>query len=233
LPYARRSSTVGEREPLTATAGSYRSNRFWTWAVIVVVGLNGLRWLLLLTARSLLRHVISFGGDLSAPVPQLLDQMQALLSRGGVASFVVGAITFLVWLHRAFANLPAVGSTATEIGAGLPATPATAVRVWFIPLANAVLGYMTVRHLWRESQPTPPLLPDGTRARLRAPLVAWWWAFYLVRIPLVTWANDFHRLRRYVDPVQDWVAVTERLGPFEHRDLVLRIPTPPATDQLR
>ena len=47
---------------------------------------------------------------------------------------VVNAVFFFLWLYRAVANLPALGSSERlAISAGKPLTPGRAVGVWFIP----------------------------------------------------------------------------------------------------
>jgi hypothetical protein len=106
----------------------------------------------------------------------------------------------------------------------------------------------SVLHRWRESQPTPALLPDGTRALVRAPLVGSWWAFYVARIPLVALAKKLahdQELAPYVGRAFDFCNLVAAISCMlvvykidqrqreQHRDLLLRVPTPPATDQLR
>ena len=56
----------------------------------------------------------------------LIDQLQVALTVVWLAALVIAAIAFLVWIHRAYRNLPAVGAT------GLKFTPAQAVWWWFV-----------------------------------------------------------------------------------------------------
>ena len=52
-----------------------------------------------------------------------------------------------MWLHRAHANLPALGAT------GLKFSPGGAVGWWFVPIANMFQPYRVVAEVWRNSNP--------------------------------------------------------------------------------
>jgi hypothetical protein len=83
--------------------------------------------------------------------------------------FVVSGIVWLVWQHRAQANLHAAGVQRLRF------TPGWAVGWWFVPFANLVKPFQTVRELWKASDP-------ATHDRLEAktwPVVGWWWGGYL------------------------------------------------------
>src|SRR6266542_987646 len=92
-----------------------------------------------------------------------------------------GRTTQMYDIDRHLPGHPALGSTKLEIAPGQRATPGAAVGVWFIPVANLVLGYRTVRHLWRESQPAPTLVPDGVILPSSTPLLSWWWGLFVAR----------------------------------------------------
>ena len=52
----------------------------------------------------------------------LIDQLQVALTVVWLAALVIAAIAFLVWIHRAYRNLPAVGATGLkfkQFGGGL------------------------------------------------------------------------------------------------------------------
>jgi len=157
-------------------------------------------------------------------------------------------------IDRHLPGHPALGSTKLEIAPGQRATPGAAVGVWFIPVANLVLGYRTVRHLWRESQPAPTLVPNGVILPSSTPLLSWWWGLFVAR-------NVGSRLFAVGAPnantLAGWVALTERMivpkllsvsaailcilvvrtieyrQAEQHRDLLLRVPVTPPSDQLR
>lgn len=77
-------------------------------------------------------------------------------------------IVWLLWQHRAHANLRALGV------AGLRFSPRWAVGWWFIPFANIVMPYLAVRELWKASDPNAG--PIEWKAPGGAAIIGWWWA---------------------------------------------------------
>jgi hypothetical protein len=91
--------------------------------------------------------------------------------------FVVTVVAFLMWLHRAYRNLPALGAV------GLDTTPGWAVGCFFIPFANFFKPFRVVREIWHESAPVAESRESsgGVAAQQGTPaLVGWWWAFCLI-----------------------------------------------------
>ena len=87
---------------------------------------------------------------------------------------ILTIIFFLVWLHRAFSNLPALRAEHLEF------SPGWAVGWWFIPFANLVKPYQIMSELWNASD--SDFDPDvfmsnkiGTES-----IIGWWWGFYIV-----------------------------------------------------
>lgn len=58
---------------------------------------------------------------------------------------LVIAIVWLIWQHRAQKNLEGLGAT------WLRFTPGWAVGWWFVPFANLVKPFQTMRELWKAS----------------------------------------------------------------------------------
>lgn len=81
-------------------------------------------------------------------------------------------IAWLLWQYRAHANLNALGA------ANLSYTPGWAVGWWFIPFANVVLPYLTVRELWKASDPGAGA--TDWKRRGGAGIVGFWWAGRLI-----------------------------------------------------
>jgi Domain of unknown function (DUF4328) len=81
--------------------------------------------------------------------------------------FVPTAIAWLLWQYRAHANLRALGA------ANLSYSPGWAVGWWFIPFANIVMPYLTVRELWKASDPEAGAIE--WRARGGAAILGFWW----------------------------------------------------------
>ena len=82
--------------------------------------------------------------------------------------FAVTGIVWCVWQHRAQRN-------AIELADGkLEFTPGWAVGWWFVPFANLVKPFQTVRELWKASH-------GGDNGRVVATwsVIGWWWGIWL------------------------------------------------------
>lgn len=126
-----------------------------------------------------LRGEIRFEDD----IVDAIDR-SVLFSRIGLAVFVVTGIAWLVWHHRAQANLHALGVR------GLQYTPGWAVGWWLIPFANLFKPFQTVREVWKASEPSP-----AWRSTRTWPVIGWWWAGWVVanvigRIALTLFRED-------------------------------------------
>lgn len=108
-------------------------------------------------------------GEITA---EQFDQMRMV--EGGLLGLenlvtIVAMITFLVWIHGVFVAIRKSGGTTRW-------SPGMAVGGWFIPLANAVLPWLTVR--------------DALRALGRPTALAGaWWITWLLVIPLTMMHN--------------------------------------------
>jgi hypothetical protein len=109
---------------------------------------------------------------LLGPVLFLLVGFSAI---GTTPLTIATATCFLVWLYRATANLPALGSESVAMNH----TPARAVWGWFIPFYNLAHGYTAVRHVFVESQ-RAGVNEAGFPLPVRAGIVGWWWALFLM-----------------------------------------------------
>ena len=99
----------------------------------------------------------------------------SLLSVAYWAELLCAAVAFLVWLHRASRNLPALGARDLEF------TPAGAVDCFFMPIANLVWPYQAVAEVARGSDPRQGNIPDNSWQWPRGSLlVGCWWAGCLV-----------------------------------------------------
>lgn len=77
---------------------------------------------------------------------------------------LVAMITFLVWIYRVFVAIRNTGGSTSW-------SPGTAVGGWFIPLANAILPWLTVRDALKSlGKPTA--------------LAGAWWLTWLLVIPM-------------------------------------------------
>jgi hypothetical protein len=97
-------------------------------------------------------------------------QVEAARRLQGLA-WVVTAVLFLIWIHRVYGNLAALG-----VGR-LRFSPRLALATFFIPLVNLLWPLLVIREVWEASQPGSAAAP-GSTARTPAWL-AWWWALFV------------------------------------------------------
>ena len=86
----------------------------------------------------------------------------------------------IVWLRRAYRNLPALGAR------GLPWSPGWAIGAWFVPILNLFRPYQIVRETWVRSDPAV-----GPLEQPRAPaMLGWWWGMWLAGGPIARVAQQ-------------------------------------------
>jgi hypothetical protein len=141
------------------------------------------------------------------------------------------AVCFLVWIHRAYRNLPALGAQLMRF------TPGWAVGWWFVPIAVMWRGYQVTRELWILSQPAQAVLPTGERIQRRAPLLGWWWAVYLISTFKMSWLRGslFGVALEIASTVLFMMVVVgiEKRQAAQHADQLARVPVLPPNDLLR
>lgn len=84
-----------------------------------------------------------------------------ILVLGGIdaLAFLTAGSLFLVWLHRARRDAGRMSSDRLRFG------PGWTIGVWFVPVANFLLGPLAVADVWRASAPSP--------ARRAFPVLGW------------------------------------------------------------
>jgi hypothetical protein len=82
-------------------------------------------------------------------------------------------IFFLIWLFKAFYNLPALRARNLEF------SPGWAVGWWFIPFANLVKPYQVVRELWNESDSDVSAESFLSNNVGTSPMLGWWWGLFI------------------------------------------------------
>jgi hypothetical protein len=113
------------------------------------------------------------GGYVSSGDMQLSENVQAAIRPFQFVAFIVTAVFFLIWIYRAHANLPWLGSR------NLQYSPAWAIGGFFIPFVNLVLPFLVVREIWKASDPKRMDGHSWKDSQLSL-LVLWWWILFLV-----------------------------------------------------
>jgi len=97
---------------------------------------------------------------------------------GGLVGLAM-PIAFLMWIHRAHRNLPALRA------GPLRYSPRWAVGYFFIPILNLIRPYQVMREIWRESDPARLPAPgddlEATKVSSAA-IVGWWWGTFLLML---------------------------------------------------
>lgn len=89
--------------------------------------------------------------------------------------FILTVIFFLVWLYRAYNNLPALKAGNLEF------SPGWAVGWWFIPIATLFKPFQVIRELWNESDPDFDPELSFLSSNVGAPaFIGFWWACWLI-----------------------------------------------------
>jgi hypothetical protein len=112
--------------------------------------------------------VYEFGESLT----EIVYVLVALLN---FITFVISAVLFLMWLHRAYRNLPALGARPLET------TPGWAVGYFFIPFVNLIKPFHVVREIWNKSDPEAQSYEGFGSYSMGTPaIIGWWWAFWII-----------------------------------------------------
>ena len=108
------------------------------------------------------------------------DAREAIVGLLGTLALVAGAITFILWLYRAYQNADAVAPGTRRYGKGW------AIAGWFVPIMWLFRPKQVINDVWRAGG--PPHEPSG--------LLAAWWTLWIIGM----WVSNF-ALRRAFDDV--------------------------------
>jgi hypothetical protein len=153
--------------------------RWLVWLLVGVAALTLLAIIFRFGQLSLLQKIRDEG---AGAVTQ--SQAEAADNRLTAASVPLGILTiativvWCVWQYRAQANLRPLGA------ANLRYSPGWAVGWWFIPFANFAMPYLTVRELWKASDPEGGSV--GWQMGKTTLLIPFWWACWLGYAVLVS-----------------------------------------------
>jgi hypothetical protein len=92
-----------------------------------------------------------------------------------IVAFIISVVAFLIWEHRAFSNLSPLKARNLEF------SPGWAVGWWFVPFANLVKPYQSMKELWLGSSPEfnedLDYLPSGEAV---PSMFSFWWALWVL-----------------------------------------------------
>jgi hypothetical protein len=135
-----------------------------------------------------LLHLVGIGSDYSqlmlvskAVAGQTIDPSEAtandsrhqFIAALQLLVYIATSLVFLMWLHRVYRNLQALGVL------GLKYSPGWAVGGFFVPFLNLVRPFQVVKEIWKASDPKVAPRYSWQDAPTSG-LVGWWWALFLI-----------------------------------------------------
>jgi hypothetical protein len=154
----------------TGAIGAWVVSLLCLWVVIAVSEA------LAFAHRIDLMKQLQHGGLITDDTATTADSAVVLATSLDLIVFIVTAVMWCVWQHRAHTNAIQLS------GGGLRFTPGWAVGWWFIPVANLWKPFQAVRELWAASHAADRWRTVGTW-----PLIDWWWTLWIANV-LVAWA---------------------------------------------
>ncbi len=122
------------------------------------------------------------GEDISDAEAESNDTRQALLGLAQMGVMIAGTVFLMMWVHRSYRNLPALGARHLRF------SPGWAVGYFFIPIVCFYRPYQAMADIWAGSAPEGGQdlaggvsgLRDGRQNQGASALVGFWWAAWLV-----------------------------------------------------
>ena len=142
------------------------------------VGLLGLVFVLSVGAvvSDVAEYSLLQGNPKNIPRTELVASLerQGVIGIAQALLLLATAVAFIVWFHRAYKNLSALGADKLRYGTGW------AIGAWFVPILNLFRPKQIANDIWRASDPEqPPNQADGWRARPLPPLYTAWWTVWV------------------------------------------------------
>jgi len=186
-------NTHRQQSPALVSNEPYRSANVRAQILTVLLLLYMAVALLALTSNVLqlgFLNAVAAGTSVTREEAGLVNLGQAvarlLLS---LASLAAG-FAFLFWIHRSYANLPALGNRREA----LDYSPRWAVGGFLIPLVNLFLPYSVTKEIWQKSDPAVRAEDDPTSSAPRSsPLLRAWWLCWVGSFLLGVTARAFAR----------------------------------------
>jgi heme/copper-type cytochrome/quinol oxidase subunit 2 len=119
------------------------------------------------------------GEEESQAIIELGDQMGVVIAVLYAISFILCAVTFILWFRRAYANLRRTNTAILEY------EEQWAAIGWFVPFLNLFRPYTIAKEILYQAVALDPPRHSGTAPRARpqlrpATLVGWWWTCWVI-----------------------------------------------------
>ena len=115
------------------------------------------------------------GREVTSAEADANDLREMVIGITQMVNYLVTAVFFLMWFHRAHRNLPALGANHLEF------TPAWAVGGFFVPFLNLVRPYKVAREIWKASSPGVGVNDGVSWEQVSgSPLLGFWWGAWII-----------------------------------------------------
>jgi Domain of unknown function (DUF4328) len=150
---------------------SLDSRASWAKGLLLLAGVIDL--VAVLTGYAVYRLASREEGTVTLEQFQVAEDRHGLVTTIQMGVYLVAAVVFIRWFHRAYANLPAVGIDELGHRTGM------AIGAWFVPIASLIWPKQIADEIWKGSDPslTPDRTEDWRRGKVPAFLGAWWLTF--------------------------------------------------------
>lgn len=139
-------------------------------ALVVAVVADALGALADLAQTALLRPG-GHRGFLTASEASGFDSLR-FVAWAQIALFVIAAILFIRWFHRAYRNLPPLGAEGRF-------STKWAVAAWLVPILSEWRPKQLANEIWRTSDPDAAAKQGVVRGGPLLTFLWWWWATFL------------------------------------------------------
>jgi hypothetical protein len=112
------------------------------------------------------------GRSVTTEAAEANDSRQHAIGVVQIVILTITSIFFLVWVHRAYRNLSALGAT------GLKYSTRWAVVGFFVPFLNFVRPFQVMTEIWKASDPIVSV-GSSWHGSPSTPIIGQWWASYL------------------------------------------------------
>ncbi len=106
-----------------------------------------------------------------------IDELRAVVIVVQLAVLMVAGLTFVVWTHQHYRNLPALGATARRL------SEREAIGGWFVPVLNLIWPKQVLDDIWRASA-TPGQAVCLRPGRPVPMFLHVWWAVWTAAVLL-------------------------------------------------